>query len=237
MKIALIGYGKMGKAVEQAATARGHQIVLRITRANEKDFTIRNLQQANVAIEFTQPNAAMLNITLCFLAGIPCVCGTTGWNEKQDTLKTVNETMRGGLFTASNFSVGVHIFRKANQQIAALMNKQGDYNVSIDEVHHKQKLDAPSGTAITLAEDIIKSIERKKNWVIAPEAKPDAITIKSERIDPVPGTHIIKYSSPVDTIALTHTAHTREGFALGAVLAAEFMIGKKGIFGMDDMIP
>jgi 4-hydroxy-tetrahydrodipicolinate reductase len=179
----------------------------------------------------------MLNITLCFLAGIPCVCGTTGWNEKQDTLKTVNETMRGALFTASNFSVGVHIFRKANQQIAALMNKQATYNVSIDEVHHKGKLDAPSGTAITLAEDIINSIERKKTWVVAPEAKPDAITIKSERIDPVPGTHIIKYDSPIDSIAITHTAHTREGFALGAVLAAEFMIGKKGIFGMDDMIP
>ena len=235
MKIALIGYGKMGKAIEEIALQKGHSICLAINSKNPKDLTKEKLSKADVAIEFTTPEHAVDNILLCFNANVPVVCGTTGWNND---LKLVEEhciKQEGALLYASNFSVGVNIFFEINKRLAELMKNQ-DYNLTIEETHHTQKKDAPSGTAITIAEQIIKQIPDKKHWVNKRSDKKEELSILSNRIDPAPGTHAVKYSSVIDDIEIIHTAHNRKGFAAGAVLAAEYLKDKKGIFSMKDVL-
>lgn len=236
MKIALIGYGKMGKAIEAIAIERGHSIPLKIDISNQQDFTKENLQAVDAVIEFTGPHSAKENILKCLDAGVPVVSGSTGWLEEWQTVKQHCMDVNGTFLYASNFSVGVNIFFEINKQLALLMNKQEDYGVSMEEIHHTEKKDAPSGTAITLAEQIIENLGRKKSWVNHMDVKPDEIPIFSDRIDPAPGTHKIKYSSPIDDIEIIHTAHSRKGFATGAVLAAEFVKGKKGIYSMKDVL-
>ena len=236
LRIALIGYGKMGKAIEEIAIKRGHSIRLKIDIHSLADFTKQNLQQCDVAIEFTSPHTAVQNILTCLEAGIPIVCGSTGWLARWEEIKQACESNNGSLVYASNYSVGVNIFFEVNQLLARLMNPQSDYEVSMEEIHHTEKKDAPSGTAITLAEQILENLGRKKQWVNEHSVSPEELSIISERIDPAPGTHKIKYSSSVDDIEIIHTAHNRQGFATGALLAAEFIKGKKGIFSMKDVL-
>jgi 4-hydroxy-tetrahydrodipicolinate reductase len=236
MKIALIGYGKMGKEIEKIALDRGHEIVLKIDVTNPEDLTIANLQNADVAIEFTVPASATTNYKLCFEAGIPVVSGTTGWLEQLPQIKEMCKTLDGTFFYASNFSLGVNIFFALNKKLAELMSSRSEYAVEMKEIHHTQKLDAPSGTAITLAEGILENIPEKKAWVNHSTAKADELGIISEREGQVPGTHIINYDSEVDYIEITHCAKSRKGFAFGAVLAAEFSFGKKGILSMNDLL-
>ncbi len=231
MKILLIGYGKMGKTIERIAQQRGHEIAGRIDVGD--DF----LQlDADVAIEFTQPESAVTNLKTCFEKGIPVVCGTTGWLQHKTEIEDHCRKKNGTLLYSSNFSLGVNLFFKLNEYLATLMDRYSQYEVSIDETHHTQKKDAPSGTAITLAEGVIKNLTRKKGWHLSPTENPASLAINSFRIDPAPGTHTVKYKSAVDDIEITHTAHSREGFALGAVLVAEWLAGKKGIFTMDDFL-
>lgn len=237
MNIALIGYGKMGHAIERIAQERGHNIVLRITTANKNDLSATNLKQVDVAIEFTNPSSAKGNVLQCIEAGVPVVCGSTGWSAEAEIADEVRKHNTAYL-QASNFSIGVNIFFEVNKLLAKLMNEQPAYEVTIEETHHTQKKDAPSGTAITLAEQILDNIDRKQKWVLADKRanKADELVITAHRIENVPGTHNIKYSSPIDDIELIHTAHNRDGFALGAVLAAEFIKNKQGIFTMSDVL-
>ncbi len=236
LKIVLIGYGKMGKAIESIALLKGHEIILKIDADNLDDLTAANLQQADVAIEFTSPHAAIENIKTCIDAGLPVISGSTGWMDKWETVKNYCEQKNGGLLYASNFSIGVNIFFEINKKLAALMAPHAEYNVIVEEIHHTAKQDAPSGTAITLAEQILQHLPGKKNWVNERSEKEEELTIISKRIDPAPGTHYVRYSSPVDEIEIIHTANSRQGFASGAVLAAEFMAGKKGIYSMKDVL-
>lgn len=236
MNIALIGYGKMGKAIEEIALQRGHTTVLKIDIDNIDQFTTENLAKADVAIEFTGPHSAYDNVKKLADFGVATVCGSTGWLEKFDEIKTDFQKNNGAFIYASNFSVGVNIFFEVNKRLAALMKDHQDYEIQLTEIHHTAKTDAPSGTAITLAEQVLENIPRKKNWVNHISDIPDELEILSERIDPAAGTHKVKYSSAVDDIEIIHTAHTRKGFALGAVLAAEFLKGKKGIYGMKDVL-
>lgn len=236
LNIALIGYGKMGKAIEETAVKRGHAIVLKIDIDTIEEFTKENLQRCDVAIEFTSPQSAVENILACLDAGIPVVSGSTGWLARWNEVKQKCAAMNGSLVYASNYSVGVNIFFEVNKLLARLMNQQTGYDVSMEEIHHTEKKDAPSGTAITLAEQILENLGRKKQWVNHSSISPEELSIISERIDPAPGTHKIKYSSPVDDIEIIHTAHNRQGFATGAVLAAEFIKGKKGIFTMKEVL-
>ncbi len=223
----------MGKTIEAIALRRGHEIVGRIDVGDRlADFH----QPADVAIEFTQPEAVVSNLKTCINAGIPVVCGTTGWVQDQQDVEDYCRAKNGTLLYSSNFSLGVNIFFKLNEYLARIMDRYPQYNVSIDETHHTQKKDAPSGTAITLAQGVIKHLERKKDWVLGANEKPDALVINSFRVDPAPGTHVVKYKSAIDDIEITHTAHSREGFALGAVLVAEWLAGKKGIYTMDDFL-
>ncbi len=236
MNIALIGYGKMGKEIEQIAISRGHKIVLKVDITNASTFTITDLKQADVAIEFSTPESAINNIYKCFDANIPIVVGTTGWMNHLDEVKEKCKEKNQTLFYASNYSIGVNLFFKLNQHLAKLMNSYPDYNVTMEEIHHVHKLDAPSGTAISLANQVIELNDIKNKWVNNTTKNNNELSIISKRIDEVPGTHTITYSSPVDEINITHIAHNRKGFALGALLAAEFTIGKKGIFGMNDLM-
>lgn len=236
MKIALVGYGKMGHAIEQIALQRGHEIVLKITTGNNDELTKANLKMADMAIEFTNPKAAHDNVVKCLNAGVAVVCGTTGWNEDIAHAKMTAIRNNTAFLQASNFSVGVNIFFEVNKLLASLMNEQPDYNIVLEETHHTLKKDAPSGTAITLAEQILQNILRKKYWTKEQTNDPFSFPIFSHRIENVPGTHSVKYTSSVDDIEITHTAHNREGFAKGAVLAAEFIRGKKGIFEMKDVL-
>ncbi len=236
MKIALIGYGKMGKAIEEIALGRGHSIVLRISSQNQQDNTIVNIQKVDAAIEFTNPESAFLNIQRCLEAGVPVVSGSTGWLSRLKEIEALCENNQGAFLYASNFSVGVNIFYELNRKLAALMASQPDYTVRITEIHHTHKKDAPSGTAIALAEQVMEKIQRKKNWVNHISDNLDELEILSERIDPVPGTHRIEYNSDIDSIEIIHTAHNRKGFATGAVLAAEFLAGKKGVYQMKDVL-
>jgi len=236
MKIALIGYGKMGKAIEEIAVNRGHEIVLKIDEYNLTDFNQENISQANVAIEFTGPHSAYENVKRALQFDVPLVCGSTGWLEKLDEIKKLCDEKKGSFIYASNFSVGVNIFFEINKKLAALMAQQKDYEVQVTETHHTQKKDAPSGTAITVAEQILENLRRKKNWVNQISDNVEELEIISERIDPAAGTHKVKYSSAIDDIEIIHTAHSRQGFALGAVLAAEFIKDKKGIFSMKDVL-
>jgi dihydrodipicolinate reductase len=236
MNIALIGYGKMGKEIEQIALERHHNIPLIIDINNVSDLNAENLKKVDVAIEFSRPETVVSNIRSCFVAGTPVVCGTTGWLEHYDAIK--NECLTGGkgFFYASNYSLGVNIFFKLNQYLARIMNNFPQYEVEMEEVHHTQKLDAPSGTAISLAKDILKEIDRKDHWHLDGKDNDSALKIAAVRRDPVPGIHTITYDSQVDYISMTHSAKSRKGFALGAVLAAEFMKGKTGVFSMDDLL-
>ncbi|HEX6914698.1 MAG TPA: 4-hydroxy-tetrahydrodipicolinate reductase [Chitinophagaceae bacterium] len=236
MKIALIGYGKMGKAIEAIALSRGHEIVLRITRSNAGDCTAANLSKADMAIEFTSPRSAVDNLQRLFDAGLPVVCGSTGWLERWEAVKQYCESRNGSFIYASNFSIGVNLFFELNTFLAKLMNNHSAYDVSIEEIHHTQKKDAPSGTAITLAEQVMRQIGTKRRWVNDSSSNKSDLVITSKRIDPAPGTHTVKYHSEIDDIEITHTAHSREGFAAGAVAAAEFLQGKKGIYTMKDVL-
>jgi 4-hydroxy-tetrahydrodipicolinate reductase len=236
MKIALLGYGKMGKAIEEIALQKGFDIVLRIHDQNLDELTKQNLQKADVAIEFTSPQSAAYNILLCFDSGVPVVCGTTGWLAQMDMIQQKCKELNGTFLYASNFSIGVNIFFELNKKLAELMKQQLNYEVSMEEIHHTEKKDAPSGTAITLAEEIIKTSQQKNKWVNKISDAPNELSIISKRIDPAAGTHSVKYSSDVDDIEIIHTAHNRKGFAAGAVLAAEFIFDKKGMFNMKDVL-
>lgn len=235
MKIALIGYGKMGKTIERIAKERGHEIVSIIDVTNLDDFESEAFKSADVAIEFTVPAVALSNYRRAFAAGVPVVSGTTGWTEELPALKVEIEANGSTLFWSSNFSIGVNIFMAVNKYLAAIMNNFPSYNVQMTEVHHTQKLDAPSGTAITLAEGILENLDRKSAWSKEVEAQSSDLAIKSIREGLVPGIHTIRYESDVDSIEITHDAKSREGFALGSVVAAEFTAGKKGFLGMSDL--
>ncbi|MES1223897.1 MAG: 4-hydroxy-tetrahydrodipicolinate reductase [Bacteroidota bacterium] len=236
MNLALIGYGKMGKAIEEIALQRGHQVVLTIDQPNLSDLTKENISKADVAIEFTGPHTAYENIKSCLEFGVPLVCGSTGWLDKMGEVKKICTANNGTFIYSSNYSVGVNIFFEVNKKLAALMTLHKDYEVILEETHHTQKRDAPSGTAITLAEQILEQVKRKKQWVNELSEHPDDLEIISQRIDPAAGTHSVKYSSAIDDIEIIHTAHNRKGFALGAVLAAEFIKDKKGFFTMKDVL-
>lgn len=238
MKIALIGYGKMGHEIEKIAKERGHEIVLTLDALiNPQDFTKENLQKAEVAIEFTRPDAAYDNYIKCFEAGVPVVSGTTGWLDKIQEIKRLCQEEGKTMFYASNFSIGVNIFFRLNKFLAKIMNGFDNYDVEMQEIHHIHKLDKPSGTAITIAEGILENFNRKKAWSIEDKNSPEKIYIDVLREGEVPGTHSVKYFSEVDDLEIKHTAHSRKGLALGAVLAAEFLKGRpSGFYGMDDML-
>lgn len=235
MKIALFGYGKMGKEIEAIAISRGHEIILKITSNNSLSITDEELKKADVAIEFSTPHTAIQNIKKCLNLNLPIIIGTTGWYENFDEIKTICNSKNGSMLYATNFSLGVNLFFKLNSYLAEMMNKYTNYDVAMEEIHHIHKLDKPSGTAISLAKQIIEKIERKNNWSIT-EKNSETLFIKDVREGEVPGTHIIKYTSEVDDIEIMHKAHNRKGFALGAVIAAEFIKDKKGIFTMNDLI-
>lgn len=232
MKIALIGYGKMGKAIEKIALGRGHDVVLKADSRED----LERLGHADAAIEFSQPQAAFENISFCLKKQIPVVCGTTGWLARRSEIERLCAETKGAFLYGSNFSLGVNLFFQLNQNLAQLMQRfQNQYEASIEELHHTQKLDAPSGTAITLAEGIIENSDKTAWKLDKTETKQDLL-ITAKRIDNLPGTHIVAYKSEVDEIEIKHTAHSREGFALGAVIAAEWLSGKKGIFSMKDVL-
>ena len=226
----------MGKAIEEIALERGHQIVLKINDENLEDFTKENVNKADTAIEFTSPHSAFENIKKIIGYGTPVVCGSTGWTERINEINDYCKQQNGAFLYASNFSVGVNIFFELNKKLATLMAPHAEYNISMEETHHTQKKDAPSGTAITLAEQILEQVKRKTKWVNEQSSDDTALPIISKREDPAPGTHSIRYSSPIDDIEIIHTAHNRQGFALGAVLAAEFIKGKNGIFSMKEVL-
>jgi len=236
MNIAIIGYGKMGKMIESIAVERGHHVILKIDVGNLSDFSPENLAKAHVAIEFTNPETAFANVTRCIEYGVPVVSGSTGWYNRLEEAKRICTEHNGAMLCASNFSLGVNIFFEINRQLARIMNHFPDYSVEMEETHHTQKLDAPSGTAITLAEDAINEISRIKNWELNGNKATDTLPIHAIRRDSVPGTHNVKYSSEIDDVEIIHTAHNRKGFALGAVLAAEHIHNKKGIFAMTDVL-
>lgn len=236
MKIALIGYGKMGREIQQIALERNHTTPLIIDITNQQDFNVENLRNVDVAIEFSKPETAVENIRKCFAANVPVVCGTTGWLENFNSIKEECLNTGNGFFYASNYSLGVNIFFNLNRHLAKIMNNFPQYNVEMEEVHHIQKLDAPSGTAISLANDILKNIDRKNHWQLDGTDNDEGLKITAVRRDTVPGIHSIKYDSPVDFIEITHNTKNRKGLAHGAVVAAEFLIGKKGVFSMDDLL-
>ncbi|HNQ27543.1 MAG TPA: 4-hydroxy-tetrahydrodipicolinate reductase [Aquaticitalea sp.] len=231
MNIALLGYGKMGKAIESIAESRGHTIVLKINE-KDSDYSFHNV---DVAIDFSIPNAAVGNITKCLENNVPIISGTTGWLNKYDDMVALCKAKNGTFLYASNFSLGVNIFFELNRQLARMMKDFPQYGVSIEEIHHTQKLDAPSGTAISLANQIIEQSDYV-TWQLGQTTEKDQIGITAKRIENVPGTHEITYASNVDNIQIKHTAHSREGFALGAVVAAEWIVGKKGVFTMKDVL-
>ena len=235
MNIALFGYGKMGKEIEQIALQRNHRIVLKIDKENSKTLTKERLKQADVAIEFSTPDTVIGNIYKCFEAQLPIIVGATGWYIKFEEIKSYCLKENHSLFYATNFSLGVNLFFKMNEEIARMMNKFSDYEVAMQEIHHIHKLDKPSGTAITTAEKILANHNKKSNWSIDKKGETN-LFIDVVREDEVPGTHTVIYKSDIDEISLTHKAYNRKGFALGAVLAAEFLHNKKGIYTMSDLL-
>ncbi len=236
MKIAILGYGKMGKVIEQIAESRGHSIVLTIDEDNAASLKTEDLKQADVAIEFSVPASAVNNIYKCFEANVPVVVGTTGWLDKLEEVKSNCTEKKQSLFYSSNYSIGVNLFFKLNEYLAKLMNGHREYNPEIEEIHHVHKLDAPSGTALSIAEQILNQLEAKQKWVNTSTDNPNELGIISKRIGEVPGTHTVTYRSEADEISITHFAHNRKGFATGAVIAAEWLIGKKGVYGMNDLL-
>ena len=231
MKIALLGYGKMGKVIEKIAVSRGHEVTLKI----DKDSTPYDITSVDVAINFSTPESAVENIRIALENNIPVISGTTGWLSEMESINTLCAAKNGAFIYASNFSLGVNIFFELNKHLAKMMKNLSDYQVDIEEIHHTQKQDAPSGTAITLAEDVIQH-STHDSWGLAPLKDNNKLAITAKRIDSVPGTHTVNYSSEVDRISLTHTAHNREGFGLGAVVAAEWILGKTGVFTMNDLL-
>ncbi len=237
MNIALLGYGKMGKEIEQIASERGHRTVLKIDVSNLSDLTAENLRKSDVAIDFTTPDSAVSNMLFCFDAGVPVVCGTTGWNRDVEKVRNACLSKGQSLFYASNFSIGVNILFAVNEYLAGIMNKYGQYSVSIEEVHHTQKLDAPSGTAISIAEQIISKLDRKNSWSLEEKKDdPGSIHITAVREGDIKGTHTVQYDSEVDMISLRHHSKSRKGLALGAVMAAEFIKDRKGVYTMRDLL-
>ena len=230
MKIALLGYGKMGKVIERIALARGHEIVLKKGR----EASYNDLEKADIAIDFSIPTSAVANISACFERNIPIISGTTGWLEDYDKMVALCKEKNGSFIYGSNFSLGVNVFFELNEYLAKMMANLKQYSVSMEEIHHTQKLDAPSGTAISLANGILKNTDYS-NWTLE-KANASEIHIAAKRIENVPGTHSVFYDSNVDQIEIKHTAHTREGFALGSVVAAEWLLGKKGVFTMKDVL-
>ena len=231
MKIALLGYGKMGKVIEQIALQRGHTIVLKV----DEHTKTYDISLADIAIDFSVPSVAVANISNCLQHGIPVISGTTGWLKDYDTIIELCEAKNGAFIYASNFSLGVNIFFELNKNLAKMMKNLSQYNVNIEEIHHTQKLDAPSGTAITLAEGIIGK-SNYKNWKLDTNVGANEIPIEAKRIENIPGTHSVEYESKTDAINITHTAHNRDGFALGAVIAAEWLQNKTGVFTMNDVL-
>jgi len=223
----------MGKTIEKVALGRGHKISARIDIDNATDFETAS---GDVAIEFSHPDAAFDNVKKCIEKRLPVVCGTTGWLDRKTEIETLCKQNNSAFFYASNYSLGVNIFFKVNEYIARMMNNLPEYEIEMDEIHHTEKKDAPSGTAITLAEGIINNVKRKKKWVNRKTGRPEDLFIESFRIDQVPGTHVVKYESPIDDIEIKHIAHSREGFAKGAVMVAEWLKDKHGIFTMDDFL-
>jgi 4-hydroxy-tetrahydrodipicolinate reductase len=239
MKIALVGYGKMGRTIEQIALERGHTVVSKIDVDNREDFDSGGFKSADVAIEFTTPATAFDNYQRCFAAGIPVVSGTTGWTARLGEIKKQCEEEGRTFFYASNFSIGVNVFFAVNRYLAKLMNGFPSYDVNMTEIHHVHKLDAPSGTGITLADDILKEVARKKQWRLAGDGEQPAdgdLMIRAIREGEVPGIHEVRYESGVDSLTIRHDAKSRAGFALGAVLAAEFAAGRKGFLGMEELL-
>lgn len=236
MRIAIIGNGKMGKEITRLAIEKGHEISLVIDENNTDQLNPENLSKTDVALEFSTPATAVSNYIKCFSAGIPVVSGTTGWTEQYDYVKKICTEMNASFFYASNFSIGVNVLFEMNRKLSAIMNDFSYYQPEIEEIHHIHKKDSPSGTAITLAGDIILTSGTKTKWVNNTDPKPDEMLIISKRLDEIPGTHIIKYNSDVDTIILKHEAKSRKGFATGALMAAKFIIGKKGFYEMKDLL-
>ncbi|GAB4021925.1 4-hydroxy-tetrahydrodipicolinate reductase [Spirosoma sp. KCTC 42546] len=242
MNILLLGYGKMGKTIEQIALGRGHQIAGRIDADNHADLANLEPDEVDVVIEFSSPESAAENITYCLERGWPVVCGTTGWLSHRTEIEALCRDNKGAFFYASNYSIGVNLFFRLNKTLAQFMRNYPSYHVSMTEIHHTEKKDAPSGTAITLAEGVMEHLPTKRRWInneYGHEPTPvgdDAIEIESLREGTVPGTHTVRYESDVDRIEITHTAHSRQGFALGAVVAAEWLVGREGVFGMDDLL-
>jgi 4-hydroxy-tetrahydrodipicolinate reductase len=230
MKIALLGYGKMGQVIERIALERGHQIVLK----KDENNTFEGLASADVAIDFSIPAAAVENISKCFNFNVPIISGTTGWLEHYDDMVALCKVTKGAFISSSNFSLGVNIFFEINEYLAKIMSKFDSYSIKMEEIHHTQKLDAPSGTAISLAKGIIEN-SSYTNWTMEIPEK-NQIYIETKRIGTIPGTHTVNYNSAVDAIEIKHTAHNRDGFALGAVIAAEWIIGKQGVFTMKDVL-
>ena len=231
MRIALLGYGKMGKAIEKIAVKRGHEIVLKV----DNNTSSYDILTTDIAIDFSTPTSAYKNINNCINNNIPVISGTTGWLDKYDDIVALCKEKDGAFISATNFSLGVNIFFELNEKLAEMMASLKEYNISIEEIHHTEKLDAPSGTAITLAEGILKNTD-KKDWQLNVTNSEDSLPIVSKRISEVSGTHAITYTSSVDTLEIKHTAHNREGFALGAVVAAEWLLDKKGVYTMKDVL-
>ncbi|WP_339704344.1 4-hydroxy-tetrahydrodipicolinate reductase [Algoriphagus aquimarinus] len=238
MNILLLGYGKMGQLIGQLSESRGHTIAAKINIDNRDELNSLDPATIDVAIEFSQPEAAVENIKWAIERGIPIVSGTTGWLDQKAEIERLTLDKNGAFFYASNYSIGVNIFFKVNEFLAKLMNETTGYKSSVEEIHHTAKKDAPSGTAITLAEGIIKNINVLNNWNLSEGVNENeqSLPITSKRIDPAPGTHIIRYSSEIDDIEISHTAHSRQGFALGAILVSEWIQGKKGVLSMDDFL-
>lgn len=237
MNAALVGYGKMGREIEKILAARGHSVVLTIDENNGAELTTDNLRRfgVSVAIEFTTPGSAYRNIATCLEAGVAVVCGTTGWLERYDEVVALCEKTGGAFFYASNYSLGVNIFFRLNEVLARMMDGFPEYEVSMEEIHHIHKKDAPSGTAITLAEGIARNVARKSGWTMDAPAE-DEIFIAAGRSGEVPGTHIVEWESEADSIVITHEAKNRKGLAVGAVMAAEFLNGKTGVYSMSDLL-
>ncbi len=236
MNIVLLGYGKMGKVIEKVAQSRGHNIVARIDVDNRQEFEKLTVSEVDAVIEFSHPSSAFQNVKSCLEKGFPVVCGTTGWLENKPIVEALTIEKGGAFFWSSNYSIGVNLFFELNKTLAKLMSPQKQYSVSTTEIHHTEKKDAPSGTAITLAEGIIQYLGDKTQWVSNEIPTQEEVAIWSAREGKVPGTHIIKYISDIDQIEISHVAHGREGFALGAVIAAEWIVGKKGVFDMKELL-
>ena len=238
MNILILGYGKMGKIIGEIAESRGHSLAAKINIDNRDKLNSLDSKTIDVAIEFSQPEAAVENIAWAMERGIPVVSGTTGWLSRKAEIEKLTAAQNGAFFYASNYSIGVNIFFKVNEFLAKLMNETSGYKASVEEIHHTEKKDAPSGTAITLAEGILKTSKTLNNWHLVGDAphSEHSLPITAKRIDPAPGTHIVRYSSEIDDLEISHTAHSRHGFALGAVLVAEWIQGRKGVLSMDDFL-